>query len=91
MPMAKQQLETKVDNWREAAACRDLALSFFPTPDDSEGIALAKSVCAACPVQGDCLAYAIETNQSEGIWGAHTASERARLRRRLLRELREAS
>jgi WhiB family redox-sensing transcriptional regulator len=78
--------------WRDLAACRtadpDL---FFPHPEDSETIERAKAVCAGCPVLEACLAYAVETNQTEGVWGGHTARERGNLRRRWLRSLRQAS
>jgi WhiB family redox-sensing transcriptional regulator len=41
-------------------------------------------VCAMCPVQEACLAYAIESRQTVGIWGGATTRERRRLRRRWL-------
>ena len=79
-------------DWQDAAACRssdpDL---FFPDGEDVESIAKAKAVCAACPVRPECLAFAVELNQSEGIWGGHTPAERRRLRRNWLRSLRQAS
>lgn len=78
-------------SWREAAACLGSDVSFFPSPEDVRGIAKAKSICATCPVEDDCLAYAIATNQSEGIWGATTPKERAKLRRRWLQGVRQAS
>lgn len=40
----------------------------------------AKKICSTCPVQTDCLRYALETNQSDGIWGGLTLEERRRLR-----------
>jgi predicted RecB family nuclease len=40
----------------------------------------AKKICSTCPVQKDCLSYALETNQSDGIWGGLTLEERRRLR-----------
>lgn len=80
------------EEWQEAAACRGREdVDFFPTPDDDAGIARARAVCAGCPVVDDCLAFAIETNQSEGIWGGMTAAERVPLRRSWLRELKRAS
>jgi WhiB family redox-sensing transcriptional regulator len=78
-------------SWREAAACRVTAVSFFPGPDDLEGIAAAKEICSICPVADECLSFAIETNQTEGIWGGHTPRERTKLRRRWLEEIRQAS
>ncbi len=79
--------------WRDLAACNgsDPEL-FFPVGDtDVERISTAKEVCASCTVREECLAYSLETNQIDGIWGGHTATERRRIRRRWLRELREAS
>ena len=80
-------------DWRELAECRGSNSElFFPEAGaDVARIAAAKEVCAACPVSADCLAYAVETNQTEGIWGGRTASERRTLRRRWLKELRKAS
>lgn len=79
-------------DWREAGACRDMPeIDFFPASEDLTAIRRAQAVCSSCPVQDECLNYALDTNQSEGIWGGVTAVERAKLRRRLLRQLREAS
>lgn len=85
-------LELEPEFWREGAACMDRTdVDFFAVPDDSEDVAKAKAVCAACVVFDDCLAFAIETNQPDGIWGGHTTAERIRLRRLWLEELRRAS
>ena len=40
----------------------------------------AKRLCGDCPVQNDCLRFALETNQQDGIWGGLTPEERRRLR-----------
>lgn len=81
-----------VDNWRDAAACAGTAeVDFFPDPADLSAISAAKALCATCPVAGECLTWAIETNQSEGIWGGHTPTERRSLRRHWLKEIRRAS
>lgn len=42
----------------------------------------AKRLCGTCPVQNECLTFALETNQSDGIWGGLTAEERRRLQGR---------
>lgn len=86
-------IDMTVTPWREAAACLDVTnqVSFFPEGEDLGGIARAKAVCAGCPVADECLSWAIETNQSEGIWGGHTAKERRTIRRRWLEEIRRAS
>ncbi len=43
----------------------------------------AKKICQICPVQEECLQYALATNQSEGVWGGMSSGDRRRLRRRL--------
>jgi hypothetical protein len=81
-----------VTSWREEALCRDLPeVDFFPTPEDTAAIKLAQEVCAACPVARECLEYAIETRQIEGIWGGHTPKERIKVRRLWQQEIRRAS
>ena len=36
----------------------------------------AKRICAACEVRGDCLTFAVNTRQVDGIWGGATEGER---------------
>jgi WhiB family redox-sensing transcriptional regulator len=83
---------TELITWRDMAACRDTPeVDFFPSPEDVQGIAQAKEVCAGCPVLEECLSYAIETRQTEGVWGGHTTKERTKLRRKWAEEIRRAS
>lgn len=86
-------IDLTVTPWREAAACVDVSdeVSFFPDKEDLGAILRAKAVCASCPVADECLTWAIETNQTEGIWGGHTPKERRKLRRRWLEEVKKAS
>ena len=91
--LASPQHMGALPSWREHAACRghdpDL---FFPGSEPTPArIASAKAVCATCPVQDECLTYALETNQTEGIWGGQTPTGRRKLRRRWLDEIRRAS
>ncbi|MFI1507645.1 WhiB family transcriptional regulator [Streptomyces sp. NPDC020597] len=76
-----------MDDWRQHAACRredpDL---FFPI--GTSGPALmqeeqAKSVCRRCPVQEACLEWAMETDQTLGVWGGTSETERRALKRRI--------
>ncbi|MFN2347613.1 MAG: WhiB family transcriptional regulator [Dermatophilaceae bacterium] len=65
-------------DWRDAAACRGDNTEFFFS---AAGERLAKEICSSCPVQDACLAYALRTQQEDGVWGGFTAEERrARLR-----------
>lgn len=74
------------DRWRDEAACKDVDPSLF-FPAGSTGLALlrinrAKAICARCPVQEECLAFAVATNQEFGVWGGCDEDERRRIRRR---------
>ncbi len=72
-------------SWRRDAICRDTDPDLF-FPVGTTGAALvqidqAKAVCRICPVQVDCLQYALITNQDSGIWGGTSEEERRKLRR----------
>ncbi len=68
--------------WREDAACRGVDTDvFFPATD--EEAEEAKAICASCPVREECLEFALQTRQEDGVWGGLTETERRRLRRRL--------
>ena len=79
-------------DWRDEATCRDLDPElFFPvgvTGMAVEQIEAAKSFCRVCPSQGQCLEFAITTNQEYGVWGATTEDERRVLRRQWRAEVR---
>ena len=77
--------------WRDLAACKDANIDFFPFPEDVQAIGRAKEVCATCPVAEECLAYALETRQGDGIWGGHTPKERMKIRRKWMEQVRRAS
>lgn len=49
---------------------------WFPEDYDDKDASKAIAICRACPVQDECLSYAIATGQSEGIWGSTTPSQR---------------
>ena len=85
--------DVKFSPWREDAACLEVVdeVSFFPDKEDLIGNARAKAICSACPVAAECLTWAIESNQSEGIWGGHTPKERRSIRRRWLEDIKKAS
>ncbi|MGW0080840.1 WhiB family transcriptional regulator [Streptomyces sp. NPDC003393] len=75
-----------MDQWRDHAACRgqdpDL---FFPIGTTGPALAQleqARAVCRRCPVQERCLEWALDTDQTIGVWGGTTESERRALKRR---------
>lgn len=70
--------------WVGDATCRaaDPEL-FFPisaTGPAARQAAVAKRVCAVCPVAAHCLDWALAHDVPDGIWGGHTPAERAALR-----------
>ena len=70
--------------WYEEAACASYpAEVFFPPSDAPSAANAAKAICEGCPVREECLSFALETAQAEGVWGGMDAGERRRLRRRL--------
>ncbi|MFF1443258.1 WhiB family transcriptional regulator [Streptomyces sp. NPDC058295] len=75
-----------MDNWREHAECRNEDPDLF-FPIGTSGPALlqteqAKAVCRRCPVLEQCLEWAMETDQTLGVWGGTSENERRALKRR---------
>jgi WhiB family redox-sensing transcriptional regulator len=71
--------------WRAAGACvsADPDL-FFPVSTSGRAVAQvdkALRICASCPVKRQCLDFALESVEAEGIWGGTTPDERIRARR----------
>jgi WhiB family redox-sensing transcriptional regulator len=70
------------EDWRFSAACRSADPELF-FPISSTGACLAqvmaaKAICDQCPVRTECLAFALRTGQTDGIWGGLTEQERQR-------------
>ncbi|MFE0731703.1 WhiB family transcriptional regulator [Streptomyces antibioticus] len=75
-----------MDNWRESAECRHEDPDLF-FPIGTSGPALlqteqAKAVCRRCPVREACLERAMNTDQTLGVWGGTSESERRAIKRR---------
>jgi WhiB family redox-sensing transcriptional regulator len=85
--LAMDQRDETTDGWKADARCRgvDPAL-LYPDDEDVAGVARAKALCAACPVQSQCLEHALLHREKDGVWGGLTARERQRLIRRRRRE-----
>ncbi len=74
-----------VADWRAIALCRDTEPDlFFPVGSTGaalDQIAAAKGVCNQCAARGDCLDFALESNQDSGVWGGLCEEERRQIRR----------
>jgi len=71
--------------WMVQAACAnhsDPDLWFPGTGDQVSLSAPAKAICRDCPVQPECLDYALTYPSLQGIWGGLTEPERRQLRRK---------
>jgi WhiB family transcriptional regulator, redox-sensing transcriptional regulator len=74
--------------WQFRALCRGEESSLFFAPNYFERKeqkeareALAKAICARCPVRSECLEYALRIREPHGIWGGLNEYERRALLR----------
>lgn len=73
------------DDWRGAAACREVDPElFFRNDGDRWGALWAKAVCARCKVRDECLQDAFDNGELwYGVLGGMTPTERVRAWRKL--------
>jgi WhiB family transcriptional regulator, redox-sensing transcriptional regulator len=96
-PQSLASANARVDGeyWYLLGRCREESPEHFFAPENEsrdtrvrrEG--QAKEICQSCPVLLRCRAYALNTREKYGIWGATTPKERQRLTR--ARHLRTAT
>ncbi|MEA2011305.1 MAG: WhiB family transcriptional regulator [Actinomycetota bacterium] len=93
VPVTNEVFFDAQEPWYEEAACATYSAEvFFPPSEIPLAANQAKAICEGCPVREECLSFALETAQAEGVWGGMDAGERRRLRRRVRdRERRRAS
>lgn len=80
-PLEKVPTFEKV-TWLADAACRGTDPNLFYPDAEDKKVHAALELCAVCPVQGECLAYAFATpvQHDHGVWGGMKEGERFRLR-----------
>jgi WhiB family redox-sensing transcriptional regulator len=66
--------------WRDDAICSSTDPEAF-YPDKGNSSRDAKTICALCPVQPDCLDYALRRDERFGVWGGLSERERRSLKR----------
>jgi WhiB family transcriptional regulator, redox-sensing transcriptional regulator len=81
----------KPKRWQDEAACAGFWAEtyydawFGPNEDEddywggkipAEYADRARAICAGCPVRAECLAYAEENGEVDGIWGGFTPYQR---------------
>lgn len=62
-------------DWQQDALCAQTDPEVF-FPDKGGNAAVAKQVCASCPVSQQCLDYAIANDEPHGIWGGLSDRQR---------------
>lgn len=71
--------------WQFRAACVSTSTEIFYHPDGERGSRYkeredaAKAVCNTCSVKQQCLDYALEIEDSFGVWGGMSEKERLAL------------
>lgn len=68
------------ESWKDAAACKGLSTDLF-FPERGERVDQACDVCDTCPVQLECLTFALDSGERYGIWGGLSENQRRRMRR----------
>ena len=67
--------------WFDRAACLQADPEVF-YPEKGGSSRAAKRVCQTCPVQAECLSYALANDERFGIWGGMSERERRQFKRR---------
>jgi len=64
--------------WMAVGNCNNHPPAVF-FPSDGVGVEIAKKICATCPVQSQCLEYALEARIDHGVWGGTAERQRRRI------------
>ena len=86
MTIVGQDFRVVPGSWHEKARCKGWDPEIF-YPDRGVPSASAKAVCKECPVQPDCLEYALTKDERFGIWGGLSERERRKIFRERQRRL----
>jgi len=75
-------------SWKEEARCKGEPLSTFFIVGPLDNVAQAHAnwprineLCGKCPVQQNCLDYALDNHIRQGIWGGKTYQQRRKYRK----------
>jgi len=73
------------EDWRSRGACLSADPDlFFPislTEASAGQVSRAKAYCARCSVRSECIRFALDHPDVQGVWGGMTDNERKNLRR----------
>lgn len=77
--------------WMDDAACRGMDVNvFFPDVKYERFVSPvfddARATCERCAVREQCLMYAIENGETDGVWGGYSPVQRRDMRQRMMRK-----
>jgi WhiB family redox-sensing transcriptional regulator len=68
---------TEPPEWMSQAACRGLDSNIFYPDPPKRGIGIAAArACLPCPVQDECLLWALQKPEKFGVWGGTSERDR---------------
>lgn len=79
------KLTQAINNEGGVTPCQNAPDMFFPETNEDNAVkmyTLARILCKSCPIVTHCLEYALDTEQTEGMWGGLSPVERRRLLRK---------
>lgn len=82
--VARFHLPPRRAQFEKRGPCVEVPVSVM-YPSTRTEAAVAKAICAECPVRQECLDHAVRYREIFGIWGGKTEKERRALRRALRR------
>ena len=69
--------------WMVEALCTEVGTEvFFPEESATRSAIKAKRICSMCPVQRECLDYALSFPSLQGIYGGTTERDRYAIKRK---------
>lgn len=78
--MLEAQPQPSDEDWHSQAVCSQTDPEAF-YPEKGGSTKEAKRICRGCPVQKQCLQWALDTDERFGVWGGLSDRERRRLKR----------
>ena len=67
--------------WVAEAVCAQSDPELFYPEQGATNHHTVKAMCRQCPVQTECLTFALDNNEQYGIWGGYGVKERTSMRR----------
>ena len=65
-------------NWQDAL-CRQVDSGELFHPEKGGSVREAKEICHRCPLEAECLQFALEHEERFGVWGGASETERRQM------------